>query len=59
MSQFDYKFSYSHFLSFNFSHNLFLHSALVLSRKVPNSVRGVNVSLGKKQILRVFRLFIF
>ncbi|MFQ6658035.1 hypothetical protein Gotur_027472 [Gossypium turneri] len=23
-------------------HNLFLHSALVLSRKVPNSVRGVN-----------------
>jgi hypothetical protein len=25
-------------------HNLFLHSALVLSRKVPNSVRGINVS---------------
>ncbi|KAI3686935.1 hypothetical protein L1987_80625 [Smallanthus sonchifolius] len=25
-------------------HNLFLHSALVLSRKIPNSVRGVNVS---------------
>ncbi|MFS7938425.1 putative NRAMP family protein [Helianthus anomalus] len=23
-------------------HNLFLHSALVLSRKIPNSVRGVN-----------------
>lgn len=23
-------------------HNLFLHSALVLSRKVPNSVRGIN-----------------
>ncbi|KVH94766.1 Natural resistance-associated macrophage protein [Cynara cardunculus var. scolymus] len=26
-------------------HNLFLHSALVLSRKIPNSVRGINVSL--------------
>ncbi|KAL6962198.1 hypothetical protein U1Q18_037154 [Sarracenia purpurea var. burkii] len=23
-------------------HNLFLHSALVLSRKIPNSVRGIN-----------------
>ncbi|KAM7514819.1 hypothetical protein LguiA_004402 [Lonicera macranthoides] len=28
-------------------HNLFLHSALVLSRKIPNSVRGVNNILGK------------
>ncbi|KAG6394669.1 hypothetical protein SASPL_145258 [Salvia splendens] len=24
-------------------HNLFLHSALVLSRKIPNSVRGINM----------------
>ncbi|KAG6388652.1 hypothetical protein SASPL_150084 [Salvia splendens] len=26
-------------------HNLFLHSALVLSRKIPNSVRGINVRI--------------
>jgi hypothetical protein len=25
-------------------HNLFLHSALVLSRKIPGSKRGINVS---------------
>ncbi|KAG6784136.1 hypothetical protein POTOM_009821 [Populus tomentosa] len=30
-------------------HNLFLHSALVLSRKTPNSVRGINVSQTAKQ----------
>ncbi|XP_030935604.1 metal transporter Nramp5-like isoform X3 [Quercus lobata] len=28
-------------------HNLFLHSALVLSRKIPNSVHGINSVLGR------------
>jgi hypothetical protein len=40
----------NHSLSvFSNRHNLFLHSALVLSRKTPNSVRGINVSQTAKQ----------
>ena len=31
-------------------HNLFLHSALVLSRKIPNSVHGINVRIYCLQI---------
>ncbi|CAK9313577.1 unnamed protein product [Citrullus colocynthis] len=39
-------------------HNLFLHSALVLSRKVPNSVRGVNDACRYFLIESGFALFI-
>ena len=31
-------------------HNLFLHSALVLSRKIPRSVRGIKVKLRSLQL---------
>ncbi|XP_025013316.2 metal transporter Nramp5 isoform X1 [Ricinus communis] len=39
-------------------HNLFLHSALVLSRKVPNSVRGINDACRYFLIESGFALFI-
>ncbi|KAK8684115.1 hypothetical protein V6N13_040149 [Hibiscus sabdariffa] len=39
-------------------HNLFLHSALVLSRKVPNSVRGVNDACRFFLIESGFALFV-
>ncbi|KAM6541987.1 hypothetical protein CsatB_006434 [Cannabis sativa] len=39
-------------------HNLFLHSALVLSRKVPNSVRGVNDACRYFLIESGFALFV-
>ncbi|XP_062098754.1 metal transporter Nramp6.1-like [Humulus lupulus] len=39
-------------------HNLFLHSALVLSRKVPNSVRGVNEACRYFLIESGFALFV-
>lgn len=39
-------------------HNLFLHSALVLSRKVPNSVKGVNASCRYFLIESGFALFV-
>ncbi|KAK6246254.1 NRAMP family - like 6 [Theobroma cacao] len=39
-------------------HNLFLHSALVLSRKVPNSVRGINAACRYFLIESGFALFV-
>ncbi|XP_021896481.1 metal transporter Nramp5-like [Carica papaya] len=39
-------------------HNLFLHSALVLSRKVPNTVRGINSACRYFLIESGFALFI-
>ncbi|MED6139387.1 Metal transporter Nramp5, partial [Stylosanthes scabra] len=39
-------------------HNLFLHSALVLSRKVPNSVRGINEACRYFLIESGFALFV-
>ncbi|XP_022141609.1 metal transporter Nramp5-like [Momordica charantia] len=39
-------------------HNLFLHSALVLSRKVPNSVRGINDACRYFLIESGFALFV-
>ncbi|GLT84957.1 hypothetical protein SLE2022_031630 [Rubroshorea leprosula] len=39
-------------------HNLFLHSALVLSRKVPNSVQGVNAACRNFLIESGFALFV-
>ncbi|KAL2503609.1 Metal transporter Nramp6 [Abeliophyllum distichum] len=39
-------------------HNLFLHSALVLSRKIPNSVRGVNDACRFYLIESGFALFV-
>ncbi|KAL9681605.1 hypothetical protein QQ045_013390 [Rhodiola kirilowii] len=39
-------------------HNLFLHSALVLSRKIPNSVRGINDACRFFLIESGFALFI-
>nr|XP_027090890.1 metal transporter Nramp5-like isoform X2 [Coffea arabica] len=39
-------------------HNLFLHSALVLSRKVPNSVRGINDACRFFLIESGFALFV-
>ncbi|XWS23706.1 hypothetical protein CRYUN_Cryun28dG0038100 [Craigia yunnanensis] len=39
-------------------HNLFLHSALVLSRKIPNSVRGVNDACRFFLIESGFALFV-
>ncbi|EOY16367.1 Nramp transporter isoform 1 [Theobroma cacao] len=39
-------------------HNLFLHSALVLSRKVPNSVRGINAACRYFLIETGFALFV-
>ncbi|KZV23196.1 metal transporter Nramp5 [Dorcoceras hygrometricum] len=39
-------------------HNLFLHSALVLSRKIPNSVRGINDACRYFLIESGFALFI-
>ncbi|MCD9646038.1 Metal transporter nramp1 [Datura stramonium] len=39
-------------------HNLFLHSALVLSRKVPNSVRGINAACKFFLIESGFALFV-
>lgn len=39
---------YSHAMllyAFPLRHNLFLHSALVLSRKIPRSVRGIKVNI--------------
>ncbi|KAK4381267.1 Metal transporter Nramp5 [Sesamum angolense] len=39
-------------------HNLFLHSALVLSRKIPNSVRGVNDACRYFLIESGFALFV-
>ncbi|KAJ9548336.1 hypothetical protein OSB04_020879 [Centaurea solstitialis] len=39
-------------------HNLFLHSALVLSRKIPNSVRGINDSCRYFLIESGFALFV-
>ncbi|PHT83906.1 Metal transporter Nramp1 [Capsicum chinense] len=39
-------------------HNLFLHSALVLSRKVPNSVRGINDACKFFLIESGFALFV-
>ncbi|WCJ44397.1 Metal transporter Nramp5 [Euphorbia peplus] len=39
-------------------HNLFLHSALVLSRKIPNSVRGINDACRYFLIESGFALFV-
>ncbi|KAG6390417.1 hypothetical protein SASPL_148151 [Salvia splendens] len=39
-------------------HNLFLHSALVLSRKIPNSVRGINDTCRYFLIESGFALFV-
>ncbi|EOY16372.1 Nramp transporter [Theobroma cacao] len=39
-------------------HNLFLHSALVLSRKVPNSVRGINAACRYFLMESGFALFV-
>ncbi|XLS75494.1 hypothetical protein HN51_032359 [Arachis hypogaea] len=39
-------------------HNLFLHSALVLSRKVPNTVRGINDACKYFLIESGFALFV-
>lgn len=39
-------------------HNLFLHSALVLSRKIPNSVRGINNACRYFLIESGFALFV-
>ncbi|KAL2467762.1 Metal transporter Nramp6 [Forsythia ovata] len=39
-------------------HNLFLHSALVLSRKIPNSVRGINDACRFYLIESGFALFV-
>ncbi|XP_061361869.1 metal transporter Nramp7.2-like [Gastrolobium bilobum] len=39
-------------------HNLFLHSALVLSRKIPNSVRGINDACKFYLIESGFALFV-
>ncbi|KAI5667952.1 hypothetical protein M9H77_17805 [Catharanthus roseus] len=38
-------------------HNLFLHSALVLSRRIPKSVRGINVSICSTHTTPLFSIY--